>query len=142
MTKHRINARRVCIFLLSLTAILFLWGCSAKKTEVKKISDLDFTVLDDSDIPEELQTMIEERKAEGFKLTYSMDGYLYIAQGYGEQDTGGYSVQVEELYLTDNAVYFKSQLLGPEKGSPAAAAVSYPQVVVKLEERQKNVVFQ
>ena len=47
----------------------------------------------------------EERKAENFKLTYSDKQYLYICIGYGEQETGGYSIAVNELYLTDNAIY-------------------------------------
>ena len=33
-------------------------------------------------------------KAGEFKLTYTANGYLYIARGYGMQDTGGYSIQV------------------------------------------------
>ena len=67
--------------------------------------DLDFTILGEEMVPAELATMIEERKGETFKMTYSDNKNLYICVGYGRQETGGYSITVDELYLTEEAIH-------------------------------------
>ena len=76
---------------------------------------------------------IEEQKEEAMKLTYLEDEYLYIVKGYGMQDTGGYSISVKELYLTENAIYFLTDFHGPKKGEVVADSPSYPYIVIKLE---------
>ena len=62
--------------------------------------------------------------------------------GYGEQATGGYSISVNELYLSENAIYFDTNLIGPEPSEPAAEAASYPYLAVKTAYLDKPVVFQ
>ena len=52
-----------------LTCIM-LCGCS-KENPPDKIADADFTVITGSDIPEELQSLINERKKNPFSLTFS-----------------------------------------------------------------------
>ena len=90
-------------------------------------------------LPKELKEIAEERKMEPFKLTYSDADALYICIGYGEQKTGGYSITVDELYLTDTAIYVETTLLGPgDKGSNKAP--SYPYIVIKTEALEENVV--
>ena len=97
--------------------------------------------MEEEEIPAEMATMIAEKKAGEFKLTYTFDGYLYIARGFGVQETGGYSVQMQELYLTENAIYFTAELLGPSE-EEAIGAVSYPYIVIKTEAVEgRNVVF-
>lgn len=59
------------IILCLLSVCLLLCGCSLSSSERMKLRDLDFTVLGEEKIPQELKTVIEERKAESFKLTYS-----------------------------------------------------------------------
>ena len=81
-----------------------LMGCSASKESKDKVRDLDFTVAGNMDIPEELKKLIAEKQQQPFKLTYSDDQNLFIAVGYGVQPTGGYSISVNDLYLTENSV--------------------------------------
>lgn len=111
-------------------------------TERIKLRDLDFTVLSDEKIPDELKTIVEERKAENFKLTYSDKQYLYICIGYGEQETGGYSIAVNELYLTDNAIYVSTSLLGPDASEKSNKTPSYPYIVIKTEFLEQTVIFE
>lgn len=111
-------------------------------TERIKLRDLDFTVLSEEKIPDELKTIVEERKAENFKLTYSDKQYLYICIGYGEQETGGYSIAVNELYLTDNAIYVSTSLLGPEASEKSNKTPSYPYIVIKTEFLDQTVIFE
>ena len=85
--------------------------------------------------------MEEKRKGE-FKLTYEEEGQLYLCIGYGEQKTSGYSIAVNELYLSENAIYFDTSLIGPSKEEQVAESVSYPCLVVRTEYVDKPVVFQ
>lgn len=131
---------------LAVILILCGWifaGCKEKKDPMEKIKDLEFTVAAQENIPEELLTVIEEKKAEGFKLTYQDGGYLYICMGYGQQETGGYSISVNALYETGNAVYFDTTLLGPKPGEneEKKSSPSCPYVVVKTEMVEKPIVF-
>lgn len=122
--------------------IFVLTGCVATKTNKDKIKDLEYTVVEDEDLPEELKTEIEEKKEAQFKLTYKNDEYLYIAEGYGEQETGGYSIQVRKLYLTSNAIFFDTEIFGPQKGEKITQSPSYPYIVLKVELRAEPVVFE
>ena len=122
-----------------------LSGCGAvgiEKDSGEKVRDLEFTVIGDQDVPQELQELINEKKAEAFKLTYTNDQGLYIVNGYGQQQSGGYSIAVEELYLTDNSIVFDTELLGPEKGEDVGNEPSYPYIVVQTEYLEEPVIFQ
>ena len=122
-------------------AALLFAGCSVEQTNRTKISDLDYTIAAEADIPEELQNDIEEKKAADFKMTYKDSEFLYIVRGYGEQETGGYSICIRNLYLTSNAIIFDTELIGPRKGT-ISKSPSYPYIVVKVELRDENVVFE
>ena len=37
------------------------------------------------------------------KLTFADQGMLYIVEGYGEQATSGYSIEVADCFETENA---------------------------------------
>lgn len=128
--------------LLISTAVLVLAGCKKDENEIKKIKDLDFTVVEEADLPGELKEIIDEKKEKPFRLTYSNKDYLYIAVGYGKQNSGGYSIAVEELFLTDNAIYIDTNLIGPSQDEMVTHGVTYPYIVVKLEYMDKKVVFE
>jgi hypothetical protein len=123
-------------------AIYGLSGCKKEDTEIKKIRDIEFTVVEDADLPGELKEVIDEKKENPFKITYSNKDYLYIVVGYGKQNSGGYSIAVEELYLTDNAIYIDTNLIGPSKDDLVTQGVTYPYIVVKTEFIDKSVVFE
>lgn len=129
------------VFLVCFINLIVISSCGVKKQEVKKIKDLEFTIVEENNIPEELLKIIEEKKKVSFKLTYSDAEYLYIVVGYGEQKTGGYSIAVDELYLAENAVYINTNLIGPSKDEKVAQVLSYPYIVVKTEYVDKSVVF-
>ena len=132
-----------CAITFMLTAILcFLPGCGVEKTDTEKLKDLDYSILEQKDIPEEFLSVIEEKKGAVFKLTYTDKEYLYIAAGDGGQENGGYSIAVNGCYLTKNAVYFDTTLIGPSKGEKINEVKSYPYIVVRTKYIEKNVVFE
>ncbi len=125
-----------------IAIIVLLNGCGIEKTDDKKINDLTYEMVEEENTPEELKKKIDEKKAADFKLTYESDKYLYVVRGYGEQETGGYSIQILDCYLTQNAVVFHTNLIGPSKDDNKTAAPSYPYLVIRLENPDKNVIFQ
>lgn len=134
--------KRLFIVLMTVLMVMNFGGCTMLSEENIKLRDLDFTVLSEETIPEELQTIIDEKIAEPFKLTYSDNEYLYICIGYGKQQTGGYSIAVNELYLTDSAIYVNTQLLGPESAKKGEKVPSYPYIVIKTEYLEETVIFE
>lgn len=129
------------VVLTGFLLLSVLTGCVSRPQKTEKLRDLEFTVLNKDEVPEELKAQIEENQDRPFRLTYMDQGKLYIAEGYGAQLKTGYSVEVTGLYETSNAVYFHTNLLGPEKGEETKAATTFPYVVVMLEAVEKNVVF-
>ncbi|HWT73868.1 MAG TPA: protease complex subunit PrcB family protein [Mobilitalea sp.] len=136
------GSRAMLLLLMIIITATGLMGCKSENTDIKKIKDLDFTVVEDADLPGELKEIIDEKKEEPFKLSYSNKDNLYIAVGYGKQNSGGYSIAVDQLYLTSNAIYIDTNLIGPTQSDMATQGVTYPYVVVKLEFMDERVVFE
>lgn len=134
--------RRFLALLLGMCALCTTGGCSVEKVKTEKIREVEFTVLDEETMPQELHNMVQERKNKPFKVTYADGEALYIAQGYGSRPTSGYSVEVKECYETANAVCFHTSLIGPSREETIAEAETFPFVAVKVEFIDKNVVFE
>ncbi len=117
-----------------------LGGCAIKQN-ADKVEDLEFTVTRVQELPKTLQEQIELKKEEEFTLTYSDNQYLYIARGYGVQETGGYSISVDECYRTNNTIDVKTTLHGPQAGEQVEKAPSCPFIVLKLELREEPVKY-
>ena len=128
----------VCLICLMCMSV---YACGQKQDTMAKIKDLECTVLAEENIPEELLEKIEDKKEEAFKMTFEDQGFLYICVGYGTQKTGGYSIAMNALYETTNAVYIDTNLIGPSPEEKSNPVESYPYVVVKTEFIEKPVVF-
>ena len=118
-----------------------MMGCKGEEEPEDKIADLEFEIVSEGEIPQELRDLIEEKKANEFKLSYSADGSLYIAVGFGEKETGGYSIGIKALYLTENAIVMDSDLTGPAQGEEVSRAPSFPYIVIRTEDRPESIVF-
>lgn len=134
--------RKTAVFLLTTLGLLLCTGCSILSEERVKMQDLGFTVVSEEKIPDELKTIIDEKKGDPFKLTYSDADYLYIVIGYGQQSGGGYSIAVNELYLTEDAIFVNTTLLGPEGSEATNKVPSCPYIVLKLDYLEKPVIFE
>ena len=73
-------------------------------------------------------------------MTYQVGDIRYLMKGYGEQLTGVYSIQVEEVSESENAVFCKTTLIGPEKAD-AGSEPSYPCIVLKIRIRETDRIF-
>lgn len=131
--------KKGCLLML---IIWILTGCGVRTQDPERLKDVEFTVLDLEKVPEELRNVLEEKKVSPFKVTYEDEGYLYICIGYGEQKSSGYSIIVEDLYLTSNAICVDTELLGPGNGEETAEATTCPYIVLKLQDLEMPVVFE
>ena len=125
-----------------LTVLLVLCGCAMATVSEEKLRDLEYTVQCEDELPAELQEIIGSKKENPFKLTFEDNGFLYICRGYGSQPTGGYSIMVKTAYVTKNAIYFETSLIGPSEGEPKTEQPSYPYIVIKTELSDLTVVFE
>lgn len=133
--------KKICLLVIASIMAAMLSACGGETEKEEDRNNLEFTVVSEDRLPDELKEILDQKKESAFKLTYADEGYLYICVGYGKQESGGYSVTVNELYETDNAIYVNTNLLGPKAGSSPGTSPSYPYIVLKIEFRDKTVVF-
>lgn len=132
---------RIWVCILALCA-LFETGCGITRTESEERKSVEYTVLGADAIPPEVEEVIGRQQGEDFRMTYKSGGYLYLLRGYGTQKSGGYSVQVEEVSVSDTALYFRTRLLGPTSREEQKGEGSDPWLVVKTEDPGVPVVFE
>ncbi len=126
-----------------LLAFLFatLSACKVEEAKDEKIKDLDYTVCDESKLPDALVELIQAKKKEPFKLSYRTKDYLYIVMGYGAQDRADLSIHLKELYLTENAIFVETELDSVEKEKLEDDKLAYPWIAVKCELYDVQVIF-
>ena len=129
------------LFAIILCCISLLTGCETFGRKETKIRDLDFVVVHESAIPENLLETLEEMELESFQYIYSDKEYLYICIGYGEQKHSGYSIAVDALYLTDKAIHAETTLIGPDAETVKKNTPSYPYIVLKTDYLEQTVII-
>lgn len=129
----------LCLCILIITAIV---GCSKKETDSDKMKDIEFTVVDDINIPDELKSIIDGKKTDAFQMTFTAGESMYLAIGYGEQKTGGFSIKVDGLYMAKDGIHIITNLLGPDKEEKVSKKASYPYIVVKIKTIEAEVIYE
>lgn len=119
-----------------------LWGCSIEKVRAKDGVKPEYTVMKEEDFPDKVRELVEQNREKEFQMTYQNNGFLYLMKGYGKQETGGYSIQVQDLSLWDNAIHLETMLLGPEEGEELTGEPSFPCLVIKMKYREEPVIFE
>ena len=135
--------RTLCLIwwgIFGCAGILLFTGCSWKQEKPEK-TNLAFTVVDEARLPEELLKLVAEKQEASFKMTYADSGYLYLCVGYGKQDSGGYSITVDDLYASGEMIYLDTSLIGPKQAKELGETPSYPYIVIKTPFEDKTVVF-
>ena len=139
--KKKFGIGRLLLFFAIFALAIFAAACGKGKEEYEKTGEVDFTVVEEADVPKELLEVIKEKKDEACKLTYLAEDGLYPVRGYGEQPSGGYSIAVEELFQAKEGVCLKTKLIGPAADEKVTTAVTYPYIVVKLMPMETDVHF-
>ena len=123
-----------------LSLMILLTGCEMKQVGNMAKTEVEFTVVEPDEVPSELAVIIEENKQGEIKLTYEDQGYMYLVRGYGQQKTGGYSIAVNEVFLEDG-LHVDTSLIGPPRDQEIRDEASYPYLVIKIEAREAEVLF-
>lgn len=130
------------VFLMVLLTVMLsvsAAGCQFIKIEERERTPLEYTIVKQEEIPAEAVELMERKKEEAFQMTYQEGNVRYLMKGYGVQLSGGYSIQVEEVSESENAVFCKTRLIGPSE--EAGGEPSYPCIVLKIAETGKPVEF-
>lgn len=140
MVKKAGGLFRVFLMVLVATLAVSLAGCQFIKIEEGERTPLEYTIVKQEEIPAEAAELMEQKKENAFQMTYQVGGVRYLMKGYGQQLTGGYSIQVEEVSESENAVFCKTRLIGPSEDQ-AGGEPSYPCIVLKITDTSKPVQF-
>ena len=91
----RMNRSMVLVLLIVVLAGS-IWGCGRMRQKKEKEHGVEYTVLGEDQIPDEIRKVVDVKKQEEFQMTYQEEDMLYLLQGYGIQSSGGYSIRVEK----------------------------------------------
>ena len=86
MRKHMFLNITVVVALM--LAISFCMACSGGQADNHE--KIDYTVVENEDLPIELKKLIDNKKQSTLRLTYTTKDYTYIVAGYGTKETSGY----------------------------------------------------
>lgn len=126
--------KKLALAVLAAFLILGTLGCGAEEEIPEdKIKDIDFTVVGEDQQPDSLKDIIAEKYADPFQISYTLGEELYIAIGYGEQPSGGYSISVNAFYETEDTLVIDTTLIGPGKAENVTKTPTRPYIVVKTE---------
>ena len=144
MRKYTVYAAKALILLVIVIACGFVfWACSSD-SRPEKTGDISYTVVPENEVPEELLKLIDERRETEFRLSFSEGENLYLVVGYGRQETGGYSIQIKDLYLAGDVIYLDTELLGPlpEETADTKDSTAAPWLEVKMQQMDKTIYFE
>lgn len=123
-------------------ALLLAVGCSAERIDRDADQELEYTVMKTEEIPQEVLDTMEEQGEEPYQLCYQDGKELYLMRGYGKQETGGYSIQVECLASSGETIIFSTKLIGPQSREQQKSEGSCPYIVVRTEYLDLPVLFE
>ena len=130
-------------WVMAAAILLVILGCLAGcgKEKKEKVRGLDAVILSEEVLPSELKEIIDGKKGKPFQFTYLDRKNLFICIGYGKQETGWYSIALDDLYLTESEVVVSTTLLGPNVSEQAKKTATYPYIVIQTELVEQPVVF-
>lgn len=133
----------VKLLFLSVAAVFFAFfeGCGIEEIDKEKIRDLKYEIVPEEEIPEEVFEKIVSQYENFNRSAYLCSDKLYIIVCYGAQPTEGYSIEVDNLYESSNAIIVETTLKGPSGFEKVEEDISYPYIVLKIEKNDKMVVF-
>lgn len=134
-TKWPLVAALVCM------TVFLLAGCGDEKKSSRRGADLDYTVVPTADCPADFLAEINKKKINSFQMTYEDGVYCYLAVGYGEQETNGFSIKVLGLYEQGDRICLETSLVGPEEDQVVSKKKSTPYLVVKTKKTDREVDF-
>lgn len=129
----RIVIKKLLLTIMAAIITVAFMGCKTEDAAVDKLKDLNFTVVGEGEQPDALKDIIAEKSKSAFQISYTIGEELYIAIGYGEQPSGGYSITVNEFYETPDSLFIDTTLIGPGSAENVTDTPTTPYIVIKTE---------
>ena len=142
MVNGRIRmGKKVSFFCLLVWLAAGIVGCSVAQGKTGDNRKVDYTVVKKADLPAEVKKVIDSKKQEGFQMTYQGEGEALYYERIRNPEFWGYSIQVEYVTENEEEVHVKTKLVGPASREEQKDTISSPYLVVKMEDRDKKVIF-
>ena len=103
--------------------------------------DLAYEIIESSKIPQKLAEKIAQEQKEKFGFSYRNGEDLYIAFGFGERPTGGYSIQIAAVKDMGSRIIVEAHLIAPKAGEVVSQSMSYPYMVLKTKDTGAEIQF-
>ena len=117
--------------LLAAVILMLLASCRITDVSEGERKELSYAIVKPGDFPPEIDQILRKKKESAFQMAYESGDDLYILRGYGKQKSGGFSIQIEEVSKSENAVFVLTKLVGPAAKEEQKGAASCPYVVLK-----------
>ena len=140
MRIHFYKIFHLLVFLFATALVIISCGRSSNNT---KRSELKYTICTETELPDELKVMIEERKEKEFQLVYENSAYRYLAVGYGRQKSDNYVVDVKDFYESEEQIILDTILISSSKADTQknAQPEECPYIVIQCSLTEKPIVF-
>ena len=136
------NKKQYVILAVFLQCVcFFISGCITRIEKEQKKKDLEYILIEQEHLPEEMTEVLGQLKKKAFHFVYSDQGKTYLAEGYGACPTTGYTIEVKKLSETEHAVCLHTSLMGPATGEETKAPPTFPSIVVETRAPEKEVMF-
>lgn len=143
--KYKMNICRIRqVSLMAAMILVFLTGCFGKEPPTRTygdMTDMVYEIVSGSDVPHKVNEKIFKEKEKGFGFTFRDGEEMYIAFGFGRQNTGGFSIQMAAAKENDSAILIEAKLVAPGPEEVVATSPSYPYMILKMANVEKDVQF-
>ena len=112
--------------LLAAVILMLLASCRITDVSEGERKELSYAIVKPGDFPPEIDQILRRKKESAFQMAYESGDDLYILRGYGKQKSGGFSIQIEEVSKSENAVFVRTKLVGPAAKEEQKGAASCP----------------
>jgi len=121
------------LFLYAGCGILLMVSCSFQKESLEgQREKVDYEIAGSDAVSDDFLEAAETKKYNKFYMSYTDGEDVWIAIGYGERQTSGYSILVEDIYRSGGKICVRTMLVGPEKKDRAPAVKTYPYIILKV----------
>ena len=133
--------------LLAATVLLLLMmviSCGEKqkpKRTYESMQDAVYEIVSGSNVPHKVNEKIFKERDKGFGFSYRDNEGMYIAFGFGRQNTGGFSIQLAAVKENEDEILIEAKLIAPAPEEVVSTSPSYPYMILKMEDTEKNVEF-
>lgn len=136
--------KRVLLAATVLLLLMMVISCGEKQTPKRtyeSMQDVVYEIVSGSNVPHKVNEKIFKERDKGFGFSYRDNEGMYIAFGFGRQNTGGFSIQLAAVKENEDEILIEAKLIAPTPEEVVSTSPSYPYMILKMEDTEKNVEF-